>query len=205
MSAEFWLVFLADHREPELTRTSNALCGAQWVLIFWRGVSYLGGNFHVSRIPETSKCQIIQIGWTREPPPPDRAVPMVPIVPPLRSVQNVTAAQGQFNSSNVQLFDALTMSGVFCKPSSRWGNLDVSRTSRSIESTTYAGLSYFGSGIPSWRQILRARRSAISMCRGTVVTRRGSARLTYLLCLDPSSASVHPKRSRCRMSSRRFT
>ena len=128
----------------------------------------------------------IQIGWTREPPPPDRAVPIVPVVPPLRSVQNVTAAQRQFNSSNVQLFDAPTMSGVFCKPSSRWGNLDVSRTSRSIESTTYAGLSYFGSGIPSWRQILRARRSAISMCRGTVVTRRGSARLTYLLCFDRS-------------------
>jgi hypothetical protein len=26
------------------------------------------GNFHVSRIPETSKCQIIQVGWKREPP-----------------------------------------------------------------------------------------------------------------------------------------
>jgi hypothetical protein len=44
-----------------------------------------------------------------------------------------------------------------------------------------------------------------SICLGTVVMRRGSARLTYLLCFDPSSASAHPKRSKCRMSSRRFT
>jgi hypothetical protein len=31
------------------------------------------------------------------------------------------------------------------------------------------------------------------------------ARLTYLLCFDPSSTSAHPKRFKCRMSSRRFT
>jgi len=51
---------------------------------------------------------------------------------------------------------------------------------------------------------LRARRSAISVCLGTVVT-RGSARLTYLLCFAPSSARTHPNRSKCRMSSRHFT
>ena len=83
------------------------------------------------------------------------------------------------------------------------GDLQVSRILKNVELEGY--LSYFGSGIPSWRQILRARKSAISVCLGTVVTRRGSARLTYLLCFAPSSARTHPNRSKCRTNSRRFT
>ena len=54
--------------------------------------------------------------------------------------------------------------------------------SRNVEMSIWLAvrLVYFGSGIPSWRQILRANRSAISVSRGTVVTRRGSARFhTY--------------------------
>jgi len=47
---------------------------------------------------------------------------------------------------------------------------------------------------------LRARKSAISVCLGTVVPRRGSARFTYLLCFAPSSARTHPRRT----SSHRF-
>ena len=45
--------------------------------------------------------------------------------------------------------------------------------------------SYFGSGIPSGRQILRVRRSAISVCLGTVVTRRGSAEIDVLAMFCP--------------------
>src|SRR6266536_2495792 len=74
----------------------------------------------------------------------------------------------------------------------RFGN------SRNVEMSVWLAvrLVYFGSGIPSWRQIFRANRSAISVWRGTVVTRRGSARFTYLLCLAPSSARRQSNRSK---------
>lgn len=53
-------------------------------------------------------------------------------------------------------------------------------------------LGYFGSGIPSWRQIFLARRSATSVWRGTVVTRRGSARL-HTCCVFLLTRQVHTR------------
>jgi hypothetical protein len=46
-------------------------------------------------------------------------------------------------------------------------------------------LVYFGSGIPSWRQILRANRSAISVWRGTVVYPARVGQI-YILAVLPS-------------------
>src|SRR5206468_13011895 len=57
-------------------------------------------------------------------------------------------------------------------------------------------LIHFASGTPSCRQILRASTSAISVCRGTVRIRLGSARFMYRVWFAPSLRSAHPWRSR---------
>ncbi len=60
-------------------------------------------------------------------------------------------------------------------------------------------------GIPSCRQLARARNSSISRCRGTVACLDLSARLIYLECLCPSFSRQHPCALRWRIKSRRFT
>ena len=62
---------------------------------------------------------------------------------------------------------------------------------------------HVGGGTSRSRQILRARNSSISRCRGTVELLR-LARFTYTLWLAPSRSSWHPCDSMCRMRSRRF-